>query len=259
MNENPIIQTMLDRKSIRKFTDRRPTGAVITSLVRAGQQAPFASQLCSLLLSRDKERNPFNAPLLFTLCVDAHKIEIIMRRRNWENVASDLHLLLMGLQDATLVGENMVIAAESLEMGSCFLGNAPYRAEKIVKEYNLPLRVFPVVQLAMGYPAEDPPPRPRFPIEFMLFEDRYPDFDESMIIDSMTVMDEGYKDQEYYSSRFAMIPLLGDRKEAFTYENYSWTEHISRKWGQKRYFPGDLYDQLRICGFKIGEATSNHE
>jgi nitroreductase len=259
MNDNPIIQTMLDRKSIRKFTDRRPSDAVITSLVRAGQQAPFASQLCSLLLSRDRERNPFNAPLLFTLCVDAHKLEIIMRRRNWENVASDLHLLLMGLQDASLVGENMVIAAESLGMGSCFLGNAPYRAEKIIREYNLPPRVFPVVQLAMGYPAEDPPPRPRFPIEFMLFEDRYPDFEESVIMDAMTVMDEGYRDQDYYSSRKAMIPLLGDRKEEFTYENYSWTEHISRKWGQKRVFPEDLYEQLRICGFIIGEETSNHE
>jgi len=73
------------------------------------------------------------------------------------------------------MAENMVMAGESLGLGSCFLGAAPYRADKIAKKYQLPPRVFPMVQLAMGYPAENPPPRPRYPLEFTLFEDVYPE------------------------------------------------------------------------------------
>ena len=147
MLENPVIESMLNRKSIRRYTGEMPADDVLKTVVRAGQQAPFASQLASLLLRRDIQNNPFNAPLLFTVCVDAHKWELIMKRRGWEMVAADSLLMLLGMQDAALMAENMVIAAESLGMGSCFLGNAPYRSSQIIAEYRLPRRVFPMMQL----------------------------------------------------------------------------------------------------------------
>lgn len=248
---NPILETMLNRKSIRHYKDESPSDAVIASIVRAGQQAPFASQLYSLLLSRNKERNPFGAPLLFTVCIDFHKLELITTRRNWQVVSNDLSLLLFGIQDASLMAENMVIAAESLGLGSCFLGGVPYRAEEVVKEYKLPRRVFPLVQLAMGYPAENPPPRPRYPMEFVLFEDEYPELSEEMISKAMTEMDEGYLAQDYYRKANYKIPLEGNREETFTFDNYGWTEHISRKWGQWLASPKDLLEQFAKCGFLL--------
>jgi nitroreductase len=254
MLTNPIIETMLNRKSIRRYIAEMPGDDVISTVVRAGQQAPFASQLGSLLLSRNLDKNPFNAPLLFTVCVDAHRWELIMERRNWHMVINDHKLLLIGMQDAALMAENMVIAAESLGMGSCFLGNAPYRSKQIIEQYNLPKRVFPMVQLAMGYPAENPPPRPRYPLEFTLFEDQYPEFSEELISESMAQMDEGYLAQDYYRSNKAKIPLQGDRQETFTLENYSWTEHISRKWGQLVH-PDTLLEQYQNCGFQIGNTN----
>jgi len=245
---------MLNRKSIRRYKSKMPTDEVITAIVRAGQQAPFASQLGSVLLSR-KKKHPFGAPLLFTICVDAHKLELFMARRSWQMVSNDLWVLLLGIQDATLMAENMVIAAESLGLASCFLGNAPYIADKIIKQYKLPKRVFPLVQLVMGYPAEEPPPRPRFPIEFVLFEDEYPQFDEETISQAMAVMDEGYLAQDYYRKLKAKIRLEGDRQETFTYENYSWTEHISRKWGQWNSSLDELLEQLAKCGFYVSPTV----
>jgi len=250
---NPVIQTMLNRKSIRKYTDQTPSDEVITSIVRAGQQAPFASQLYSLLLSRDREGTPFRAPLLFTICVDIHKLQLFMARRNWQLVTNHLFVLLLGIQDASLMAENMVIAAESLGLGSCFLGNTPYRSEEIVKQYKLPEGVFPLVQLVMGYPADSPPPRPRYPIEFVLFEDEYPEFSQEQVDQAMKQMDEGYLDQDYYRNANYMIPLQGDREETFTFDDYSWTEHISRKWGQWLPSPAKLLKQIAICGYKITE------
>jgi nitroreductase len=253
MKVNIVIQTMLDHKSIRKYTDEMPSDEVIKTIVRAGQQAPFASQSYSVLLSRKRERHPFNAPLLFTICVDFYKFELIMPRRKWKMVTNDVTALLFGIQDASLMAENMVVAARSLGLGSCFLGSAMYRAEKIAEEYHLPKRAFPLVQLAMGYPAENPPPRPRYPMEFTLFEDRYPELDERAVSKAMKVMDEGYLAQDYYRKLNAKIPLKGARKEAFTYEGYSWTEHICRKWGQWHRNPRKLLEQLEKCGFDITE------
>ena len=249
MLTNPVIETLLNRKSVRKYTDQKPTDDVIETVVRAGQQAPFASQLCSLLLTRKKA--PFRAPLWFTVCVDMHRMELIMAKRGWSVVANDLSMLLFGIQDAVLMAENMVIAAESLGMGSCFLGETPYRAERIQRQYHLPKRVFPLVELVMGYPAEEFPPRPRYPLEFTLFEDKYPELTDGMIEQAMRAMDEGYLTQGYYRKQKAKIKLEGERKETFSYEDYSWTEHISRKWGQWLSDPKELLEQMEKCGFVI--------
>jgi nitroreductase len=174
-----------------------------------------------------------------------------MAKRNWKLVSNDLTLLFFGIQDSALMAENMVVAARSLGLGSCFLGSAMFRADKIAEEYKLPMRVFPLVQLAMGYPAEDPPPRPRYPKEFTLFENEYPNLDDKRITNAMRTMDEGYLAQDYYRKLNAKIKLEGSRRETFTYDNYSWTEHISRKWGQWYPDPKELLEQLRKRGFHV--------
>lgn len=249
MRTNPTIELMLNRKSIRKFADRVPDDDVVEAMARAAFQAPFAAQLGSLLLSRDSARNPFSAPLLFTVCVDSHKLERVMETRGWEMRTNDLSLLLFGIQDACYVAENLVIAAESFGMGSCFLGGAPYHAEEIIEQYDLPERVFPVVQLAVGYPAESPPPRPRYPLSFSLFDAAYPEFSEDDVAEAMRVMDEGYLGQDYYRKANYMVDLEGDRQETFSFDDYGWTEHMGRKWGQWFGSPQALLDAFRACGF----------
>lgn len=252
--ENPVIQTMLHHKSVRKYTQQKPTDETIQTIVRAGQQAPFASQLYSVLLTRKKA--PFGAPLWFTICVDLYKLERFMKLRGWEVVTNDLSLLFFGIQDAAYMAENMVVAGESLGLFSCFLGNAPYRADKIARDFKLPPRVFPLVGLVMGYPAEEFPPRPRYPLSFTLFEDQYPEFTDEQVAEAMGVMDEGYLAQGYYLKQKAKIRLENGRKETFTYEDYSWTEHISRKWGQWYESPEELLEQLEKRGFKVGEKKT---
>jgi nitroreductase len=248
---NPVIQAMMARKSIRRYKKDPVPDDVLAELVRAGQQAPFAYQMCSLLLSRNQKRNPFKAPLLFTICVDSHRHELVMARRGWQVAQNDLSLLFMGMQDAAYLAENMVIAAESLGMGSCFLGGAPYMAAKIIKQYQLPPRVFPMVQLTVGYPAEDPPVRPRYPLEFTLFEDLYPELTDEQVANAMQVMDEGYLAQDYYRKARYQIPLEGGREETYTFDTYSWTEHISRKTGQWMPSLKDLIVPLTRCGFHV--------
>jgi nitroreductase len=249
--DNTVLQTMLNHRSVRKYKKDQPSDEIVEAIVRAGQQAPFASQLYSVLLSR-KKKAPFGAPLWFTICVDLYKLERFMKVRGWEVVTNDLSLLLFGIQDAAYMAQNMVVAGESLGLFSCFLGAAPYQAERIAKQFKLPKRVFPLVGLVMGYPAEEFPPRPRYPLSFTLFEDEYPEFSDEQVADAMKVMDDGYLAQGYYVKLKAKIPIEGGKKDTFTYDNYSWTEHISRKWGQWYESPEDLLEQFKQRGIKIG-------
>lgn len=255
MEGNPVLKALLERKSIRRYEPDMPADEVIEAVVRAGQQAPFAAQIGSVLLSRDRERHPFRAPLLFTVLVDVHRLDRVLAARGWTRKTCDLAILLFGIQDAAYMAENMVIAAEALGLGSCFLGAAPFRAADLKKEYGLPDRAFPLVQLAMGYPAEGPPPRPRYPLPFTLYEGRYPEDDGETLAEAMEAMDQGYLAQDYYRKAGFMVKLEDGRQETRTFANYGWTEHMGRKWGQWLGDAKAVLDQLRACGFDLTDGA----
>ncbi len=254
MIRNEVIDSLMSRKSIRNYTDQVPTEEEILTVVRAGQQAPFAMQLGSLVIQRNSKTNAFNAPIQFVILCDLHRMEKVMETRGWQRKASNIHSLLFGMQDAAYMAQNMVTAAESLGMGSCFIGAAPYMSEKLREDCNLPDHVFPLVILPMGFPAENPPVRPRYPMEFHLFEEKYPELTEEMTKKAMAVMDDGYLAQDYYKNAGFMIPLADKTKEEkYTFDNYSWTEHISRKMVQWSTDPDELLKQLDICKLPLSK------
>jgi nitroreductase len=248
---NPVTDALMRRKSIRKYRIEQPSDEEVETVVKAGQQAPFAMQMGSVLLSRDSDRNVFRAPLQFVVCADVHRMEKVMERRGWKRGSSDLYTLLFAVQDAAYMAQNMVMAAESLGMGSCYIGAAPFMAGRIRDDYGLPDRILPLVILTMGYPAEDPPIRPRYPLEFHLFEGSYPELGDDAVDRAMEVMDTGYLDQDYYRRANYMIQLPKGMEETFDFDSYSWTEHISRKLGLWGGDPEELLRILDLCGFHI--------
>ena len=256
MIRNEVVDSLMNRRSIRKYTEQIPSEEEILTVVRAGQQAPFAMHLGSVIIQRNRETNFFNAPIQFIILCDLHRMEKVMKIRGWEREASNIHSLLFGVQDAAYMAQNMVTAAESLGMGSCYIGAAPYMAEKLRQDCNIPDHVFPLVILSMGFPAEDPPVRPRYPMEFHLFEEKYQELTDEMTENAMAVMDQGYLAQNYYRNAGFMIPISDKVKEEnYTFDNYSWTEHISRKmalWGTD---PEELGKSLRICRLAVDEPA----
>jgi nitroreductase len=252
MLHNPVIETLVQRKSIRKYTTADPSDEVVQTIVRAGQQAPFAFQMGSVLLSRKREQNPFHAPLLFTLCVDSHRHELVMASAAGKWPPTTCRCCSSASRMPRCWQPTWSPRPKAWGWAAASLGNAPYRAKQIADEYCLPQRVFPLVQLTMGYPASKPKPRPRYPLDFCLFEDTYPELDEENVTQAMQVMDEGYLAQDYYRKANYIIPLEEGREEKFTYENYGWTEHISRKTGQWLRSIEEITSQLEYCGFYVG-------
>ncbi|EMR74017.1 hypothetical protein MCGE09_00359 [Thaumarchaeota archaeon SCGC AB-539-E09] len=100
--------------------------------------------------------------------------------------------------------------------------------------------------------------RPRYPLEYVLFEDRYPDLDGKAVREAMQVMDDGYLAQDYYRLARMMIPLREGREETYTFDDYSWTEHISRKLGMWHLDPREMLEQLEKRGFFLtGDRTDD--
>ncbi len=256
--ESNIFEIIENRRSMRWFLQKPVSDEVLSKVLEAGIRAPFASQLCSIVYTRNKEKMKSlcigsypTAPLLLLFFIDIRRLEKIMVKRGHTYNFDDMMTLWVGIQDVTLVIENLTLAAEAMGLGSVLLGNAPLRADLIARAFNVPKRVFPVVGLNLGYPdpAENTEVRPRFPLKYTAFEDTYLDHSDSDIEECMKVMDEGYLAQGYYIKEKKKIALKNG-KDNIDFDKYSWSEHISRKMCQGRWSEDPLYSILEKHGIK---------
>lgn len=74
---------------------------------------------------------------------------------------------LFSKEDCALAAENMMLAADALGIGSCYIGQGreafadPY-GQAVLKQWNVPTDHYAVMQLLLGYPREgDPYPMPK--------------------------------------------------------------------------------------------------
>ena len=125
-------------------------------------------------------------------------------------------LFLMVSIDCGIFAQNVVVSAESLGLGSCYIGAIRNKIGEVDEILGLPDLVYPVFGLCLGYPAQDPEPKPRLPLPVVLKQERYEDASDTDIIRKYdnTV-------RHYY-----------DTRTGGTSEN-SWSEQIYEKLGKE--------------------------
>ena len=240
--DNPVMENLMTRASVRRFTEQEISEETIAKLVRAGQQAPFTGQMYSVIVTKDslqKEKMagyfgalPRLGNVFMLICVDFARLERFIKAKGRENSYEDQRMMIMGIQDAAYFAQNIVTAAESYGIGSVFLGRVPWCAKELKEIFKLPNRVWPMVGLVLGYKAEQPPPRPRIPLETVLHCEEYKELDDDGIEAALQIMDAGLLREGYYESRNAKVALKGSQEDRVGYDEYGWGEHISRKYGQ---------------------------
>ena len=89
--------------------------------------------------------------------------------------------LMLACCDALIAAQNAVVIAESLGIGSCYIGDIMENIETHRDMFNLPRYVFPITMLCFGYYKVSyltQKPRPRFQQKFIHFQDTYKQLDE---------------------------------------------------------------------------------
>lgn len=272
---NEVLKYMHNRRSIRRYTNKPVTDQVLEDILKAGFRAPFAAQLGSVIYTRDpaiikqlgKKIGVYpSTPVLLIFLIDMRRMEKIMAKREISYGQDDGVAFLMGTQDVSLVVENVIIAAESLGLGSVLYGAVPNIADELSELLKIPDRVFPLVGMSVGYPdpKENTELKPRYPFNFSAFQDSYRDLNDEEIQHCMNAMD--YYETTGYQMRAPKIPadikgmdesefkvaLKEGEIDTVPLDKYCWTIHISRKW-HKRY-PEDgptIRDMLAKKGFRI--------
>lgn len=187
---NEIIQSLYDRKSVRAFEDRPVPDEVKKAVLEAAAQAPSAGcqQLYTILditdqglkntLAETCDHQPFiaQAPVALIFCADCLKWRdayIAAGVRPRQPRAGDL---MLAVTDAAIAAQNAVAAAQSLGLGSCYIGDIMERCEEHRRLLKLPRWVFPACMLVMGYPAPQQLTRKkpgRFDQRFVVQENGY--------------------------------------------------------------------------------------
>lgn len=175
MQTNPTLDTIQNRRSIRRFTGKRVEKEKLEALVRAGMAAPS---------SRDTRHWYFivvnDESVVSKLAEGLPYAKMLTTAKHALIVASDLSQAHGGaetdywVQDCSAAVQNVLLAAHSLGLGACWTAAHP-RPERIafVKDLlAIPQQVMPLCVIAVGYPTGEDKPRDKFD-EKRLFWNRW--------------------------------------------------------------------------------------
>lgn len=206
---NQTIQLLLNRKSVRAYDEREIGEEVKDKILEAALRAPTAGNmmLYSIIEVDDqsvKERlvetcdnQPFiaRAPLVLLFLADYQRwydyfiisgVEQLCEQKGIPMRKPEEGDLFLACCDALIAAHTAVIAAESLGVGSCYIGDIMENYEEHKELFDLPRYVFPISLVCFGYPTKQQQERPltsRFARRFIVFEGQYKrlereDFDE---------------------------------------------------------------------------------
>lgn len=187
---NETIQSMLAHKVVRKFSDRPVTSEELDAVLAAALSAPTSSnQNCwSVVAVRDPKlkaavteatgRNEFldDTPVLLVWLADLSRAHKLCEDAGVEaEVMKYQEGLMIATIDVALASQNALVAAESLGMGTCYIGGIRTGIEKVSELLDLPKYCYPVLGMAIGWPAPEGQGavKPRIELAARAFEDRY--------------------------------------------------------------------------------------
>jgi len=155
-----LIDSILTRRSVRRYETKDIPEEVLQQILEAGRQSPSAAnrQPIHFVIVKDYDILKNLCDNLITRFVKCAPVAVVG--------CADIKSLLTGkwaVVDATIAMQNMVIAAWTLGVGSCWIGACS--EEKVKDLLKIPDKWKVVALITFGYPAEQPKPRKKKPFE----------------------------------------------------------------------------------------------
>ena len=172
---NQTIAEICARKSVRVYEDRPIPAEVKQAILDAAIQAPTAGNMTlytilditdpdiKAALAKSCDNQPFiaTAPLVLIFCADYRRWYDAFCDCDDRVRKPDMGDLFLAQADTLIAAQNAVVAAHSLGLGSCYIGDITEKFEFHKQLLNLPKYVVPAAMLCIGYPTEQQLRRPK--------------------------------------------------------------------------------------------------
>jgi len=193
-SSKPALETILNHRSIRKFTEQPISEELLSILFEAGMAGSSSGFLQSASIIRvtdkqlryeirricadaqdAKEGEKYGHPYvehcgeLLIYCMDNQRhLQVVPNAQiDWTEVT------LVGAIDSAIMAQNLLVAAESLGLGGVYLGSVRNDINRLSELLQLPAGVVPMFGMALGYPDQDPAMRPRLPVELVVSTNKF--------------------------------------------------------------------------------------
>ena len=191
---NETIKILLERGSLRNFTDRKIPPEILETILEAGMRAPTGGNLqpysiikiensatAARLAKMCGEQNFISdAPVNLLFCLDFHRLQ------RWAEIetapftaTSSFRHFWIGFQDTIIAAQNICTAADALGLGSVYIGTVLECLRELREMFELPNGVFPVVLLSLGYPKAKPPVKKKLSAAVVVHDEKYHELDDA--------------------------------------------------------------------------------
>jgi FMN reductase (NADPH)/FMN reductase [NAD(P)H] len=196
---NQVIEVLMKRRSVRAYQEKEISAQIRAEILKATFRAPTAGNmmLYSIVDVTDQQikdrlaitcdNQPFiaHAPMVWLFLADYQRWFDYFVTSDVEELCKQKHVplrkpeegdLFLACCDTLIAAQNAVIAAESIGIGSCYIGDIMEQYEIHKELFSLPQYTFPIALLVFGYPTQEQMKRPytkRFDEKFILFENQY--------------------------------------------------------------------------------------
>lgn len=213
--DNEMLQTVLQRRSVRRFSRREIPDDVFAAILEAGRLAPSTVNLQTWSFAPFTPRSwrevfdrpvPFRGQRAVVVIGDTHRAHTVLDAFP----ESPLVGYTVAVMNASLAAMNMNVAAEALGVASVMLSETGRTGlldcGYLKRTLELPDGAYPLLTMVFGYPrGPHPPMPPKLPLAEICFEGRYQEPTPTLMRDWLTQMKAGYKASRPFSSFEAQL------------------------------------------------------
>lgn len=201
---NETMRLLYERGSCRDFADKEIPREVLDAVLEAGTHAPTGGNLQPYSIIKIMEKDTMErlaklcgqrfigeVPVDLLFCIDLHRLD------RWAELevapftaTSSFRHFWVSFQDTIICAQNICTAADSMGLGSVYIGTALEIFRELKEMLRLPDGVFPVVLLCIGYPKTKIMPRKKLGIEVVVHDEEYCDLGDHQLLE---VYDEKYR------------------------------------------------------------------
>jgi len=171
-----VFNAIKSRRSVRAFTNAPVSDQEVEKLIDAARWAPSAGNIqpWAFIVVRDPKikrglceaalGQTFieKAPVVIVVCADPHQSS-----PRYGSRGANLYCL----QDTAAATQNILLAAQAMNLATCWVG--AFKEEKAVEVLSTRTGLRPIAIVPVGHAAEKPRPRPRKPLEEIIHHEAF--------------------------------------------------------------------------------------
>lgn len=171
-SENVVIETIMARRSIRKYKDIPVEREKLEAIATCGINAPSGMNMQPWQIRIVDNAEYING---ITELFKTSNPEMAKQEEGFKNIFRNAPAVIFiaspsngnGQLDCGLLGENIILAAQSMGLGTCCLGGPIHfmksnpKASQYIDRLNIPEDYSLLYAIGVGYPDESPEAKPR--------------------------------------------------------------------------------------------------